>query len=155
MAQEELRLAFGNGEYIMKLTLHGIKEVQEKCGAGIGKVWSRLAASRLNFIGEDIGIANEANFKIEDIVEPIRQALIGGGSGEVDGEPIKVTPITANKLIENYVIGRPLQEGWATAYAIVGSLIEGYDIGDPNKKKVEPSNGEVTTEKGDSTTPEL
>lgn len=136
MAQEELRFAFADGEYVMKLNLHGIKEVQEKCGAGIGRVWSRLAASRLNFIGEDMGIANDANFKIEDIIEPIRQALIGGGQGEVDGEPVKVTPMLANRLVENYVINRPLQEGWRMAYAIVGSLIEGYDVVDPNKKKV-------------------
>lgn len=136
MAAEGMQLAFGDGAYNFKLTVYGLKEIQEKCGAGIGAVWSRLAASRLNFIGEDVGVPTEAKFKIEDILEPIRQGLIGGGSGEVDGVTVKVTPVMANRLIEQYVVNRPLQEGWALAYAIMGGLIEGYDIGDPNKKKV-------------------
>lgn len=145
MAQEELRLAFADGEYLFRLNLYGIKEIQEKCGAGIGKVWSRLASSRLNHLGEDIGHPQLADFRIEDIVEPIRQALIGGGQGEVDGVAVKVTPILANRLIENYVLSRPLQEGWATAYAIVGGLVEGYDLGNPNKKKVSETESEPTT----------
>lgn len=132
-------LAFADGAYNFKLTLHGIKEIQDKTGGGIGAVWQRLAASRLNFMGEDVGIPNEAQFKIQDIVEPIRQGLIGGGSGIVDGEDIKVTQHKANELIERYVASEPLQAGWALAYAIVGGLIEGYEPPDEKpkpKKKV-------------------
>ena len=144
--QSELIFAFGDGSYRFRLTLHGINEIQERCKAGIGKVWSRLAASRLNHLDIDAGVPNQAEFLIADIVEPIRQGLIGGGMGEVDGQEVKVTSLVANRLIDNYVFNRPLQESWSLAFAIVGALIEGYDA--PDKKKV------VTeTETEGSTTP--
>lgn len=149
-----MHLEFADGTYALKLTLSGINEIQTKCDAGIGRVWARLAKARLNFIGEDTGVpynahtGESADWRIQDIVEPIRQALIGGGEGEVDGEVVKVTPITANRLIDAYVLNRPLQEGWAMSYAIVGGLIEGYDP--PKKKVTEPS--ETMTD--DSTTQE-
>ena len=135
MAAEDLQLEFGDGQYLFKMTVHGLKEVQEKCGAGIGAVWSRLAASRLNHIGVDAGHPEDARFRIEDIIEPIRQGLIGGGQGEVDGVPVKVTPMTANRLVDLYVINRPLQEGWAIAYAIMGRLVEGAPSPELDKKK--------------------
>ena len=149
MAQEVMSLLFGDGEYDVRLTIHGIKEIQEKCGCGIGKVWSRLAASRLNHLDEDIGVPNIADFRIEDIIEPIRQGLLGGGRGTVDECEVKVTPTVANRLIENYVINRPLQEGWRMAYAIVGGLVEGWES---DKKKV-AENPEAETD--DSTTQAL
>lgn len=148
MSHEGQTFAFGDGEYMFRLTLSGINEIQKKCGAGIGKVWSRLARARLNFIGEDSGVpfnahtGEAADFHIEDIVEPIRQGLLGGGMGEADGKEVKVTPLVANRLIEAYVLGRPLQEGWALAYAIVGGQVEGYD---PPKKKVTESEATDTS----------
>ena len=144
--QSELIIAFADGSYRFRLTLHGINEIQERCKAGIGKVWSRLAASRLNHLDIDAGVPNQAEFLIADIVEPIRQGLIGGGMGEVDGQEVKVTSLVANRLIDNYVFNRPLQESWSLAFAIVGALIEGYDA--PDKKKVA-----METEKEGSTTP--
>ena len=153
MAQEVMQLSFADGVYNFKLTLHGIKEIQEKTGSGIGAVWKRLAASRLNFIGEDVGVPNEAEFKIEDIIEPIRQGLIGGGEGEADGDAVKVTAHVANRLIEAYIINEPLQTGWALAYAIVGGLIEGYsppEETESDKKKDEVT--ETETPKDTSTT---
>lgn len=144
--QSELIIAFADGSYRFRLTLHGINEIQERCKAGIGKVWSRLAASRLNHLDIDAGVPNQAEFLIADIVEPIRQGLIGGGMGEVDGQEVKVTSLVANRLIDNYVFNRPLQESWSLAFAIVGALIEGYDA--PDKKKVA-----METEMEGSTTP--
>lgn len=135
MAQEAMQLSFADGVYTFKLTLNGIKEIQDKTGGGIGAVWQRLAASRLNFIGEDIGVPNEAKFHIQDIIEPIRQGLIGGKSGLVDGEEVAVNAHKANQLIERYVENEPLQAGWALAYAIVGGLIEGYSPPEEKPKK--------------------
>jgi hypothetical protein len=135
VAADVLQVEFADGVYNFKLTLHGIKEIQDKCGCGIGAVWKRLHASRLNFMGEDHGLPQEAEWRIEDILEPIRQGLIGGGEGEVDGEPVKVNSIQANKLIERYVMDQPLQSSWSLAYMLVAGLIEGYD---PPKKKLTP-----------------
>ena len=146
MAQEAMQLSFADGVYTFKLTLNGIKEIQDKTGGGIGAVWQRLAASRLNFIGEDIGIPSEAKFKIQDIIEPIRQGLIGGKSGIVDGEEVKVTAHTANTLIERYIEEEPLQVGWSLAYAIVGGLVEGYSPPEDEKTKPKPKK-KVTRQK--------
>jgi hypothetical protein len=154
MAQEVLALEFADGEYEFRITLQGINEIQKKCDAGIGAVWARLASARLEFIGEKVGVANNvmtgetAKFKIEDIIEPIRQGLIGGRKGKVDGQPVEVTHAMANRLIENYVLSEPLMKAWTVAYAVVGSLIEGYD---PPKKKVSETEA---TEMEESTTQE-
>lgn len=135
MAKEAMELAFADGIYKFKLTLNGIKEIQDKTGGGIGAVWQRLATSRLNFMGEDVGIPNEAKFKIQDIIEPIRQGLIGGGSGIVDGEEVKVSQYRAGELIDRYIAEEPLQVGWSLAYAIVGGLVEGYEPPEEEKPK--------------------
>jgi hypothetical protein len=154
MAQEVLALEFADGEYEFRITLQGINEIQKKCDAGIGAVWARLASARLDYIGEQVGVPNNAitgetaKFRIEDIIEPIRQGLIGGRKGRVDGQDVDVSHAMANRLIENYVLQEPLQKSWYIAYAVVGALIEGYD---PPKKKV--SDPEMTAT-DDSTTQE-
>jgi hypothetical protein len=144
MPATSLELEFADGAYTFKLTMAGINEIQTKCGAGIGKVWQRLAASRLNFMGEDIGVANNAEFHVADIVEVIRQGLIGGKEGVVDGQTVIVTAGLANRLVENYVLAEPLQKSWSLAYAIIGALIEGYDV-----KKKDVSEAEAGTTKGE------
>lgn len=155
MPQNHIELHFGDGDYLFRLNLAGIQAVQDKCGGdGIGAVWRRLAASRFNYVkdnGEQVGfgVAEAAAFKIEDIIEPIRQGLIGGGMGMVDGAAVTVTPLLANKLVQTYVIERPLSESWAIAFAVMSALIEGYD---PPKKK-EPRKPRAKVTKDVSTTP--
>lgn len=143
MPQNHIELHFGDGAYLFRLNLAGINAIQDKCGSGIGAVWQRLSASRLNYLtGDDIGISDAAAFKIEDIIEPIRQGLIGGKEGVVDGVPVVVTPMIANRLVETYVLGQPLSAGWSVAYAVMSALIEGYDP--PKKKEPQPRRKRVT-----------
>ena len=153
MPQNHIELHFGDGDYLFRLNLAGINAIQDKCGAGIGAVWQRLAASRFNYVNDNdeqigFGVAEAAAFKIEDIIEPIRQGLIGGGMGTVDGAPVTVTPLLANKLVQTYVIDRPLSEAWSVAFAVMSALIEGYD---PPKKK-EPRKPRAKVTKDVSTT---
>ena len=153
MPQNHIELHFGDGDYLFRLNLSGINAIQDKCGSGIGAVWQRLAASRFNYVSDNdeqigFGVAEAAAFKIEDIIEPIRQGLIGGGVGTVDGVPVAVTPLLANKLVQTYVIDRPLSEAWSVAFAVMSALIEGYD---PPKKK-EPRKPRVKATKDVSTT---
>lgn len=137
MAVTSITLPFADGEYNFRLTIAGINEIQAKCGCGIGKVWRRLHASRLNFMGEDSGVPQEADFYLADIVEPIRQGLIGGSGGLVDGQSIAINLMLASRLIDNYVLNQPLADSWSRAYAIVDALVAGYDP--PVKKKDEES----------------
>lgn len=154
MPQNHIELHFGDGDYLFRLNLAGINAIQDKCGAGIGAVWQRLAASRLNYItGDDVGVSEVAAFKVEDIIEPIRQGLIGGGQGIVDGVPVIVSPLIANRLIETYVIGRPLKEGWSVSFAVMSALIEGYDP--PKKKEPEQPKARARRVKKDVSTTQV
>jgi hypothetical protein len=57
--------------------------------------------------------AGPAEFYALDIIETIRHGLIGGGKGVVNGEEVKVTPAAiATKLVDTYVLGRPLKPNW-------------------------------------------
>lgn len=132
--QTHIDLFFGDGEFTFQLKIPQIVAVEDKCGP-IGEVFARLLKGRYVGPGGPIGISGEAAFKHADLVEIIRQGLIGGGKGLVDGEPVIVDSLKANKLIEVYVHGRPLTEAWAIATAVLSALIEGYEPVDETQKK--------------------
>lgn len=125
-------LPFADGIYSFRLGLAQINELQAKCGIGIGGLYARLLRGRYEVDELAVGLASEADFHLADVVEPIRQGLIGGRRGEVDGQPVEVSSIAAARLVEHYVCGRdgalrvPLREAWNLAVAIVAALIEGY-----------------------------
>ena len=135
MTQSAITLAFGDGEYTFRLGIAQIEELQRKCGVGIGGLCARLLKGRYQIAGLPIGTPNEAEFFLADVVEPIRQGLIGGNEGVVDGVQIAVSTVRANQLIEAYVLPpRPLADAWTLSAAIVGALIAGYSP----PKKAEP-----------------
>lgn len=117
--QTEIDLPFADGRYLFKLPIRRIVEIEEKAGP-IDLVKHRLL---------------HGGWSIHDVVETIRQGLIGGGKGEVDGTTIEVTALRANSLIENYVDGHALADHHITAQAIVTALYVGYTPAKPDKKK--------------------
>lgn len=125
MAQTEITLAFADGEYRFRLGLAQIAAIEEKCGP-IGEVFARLMKGRYLVNGQPLGATAEAGFKLSDVLEPVRQGLIGGGGGLADGLEVPVSPPKANALVELYVASRPLMEGWSLAVAIMTALMEGY-----------------------------
>ncbi|AYJ87671.1 gene transfer agent family protein [Sphingomonas paeninsulae] len=82
--QTHIDLLFGDGEYTFKLGLRQILAIEEKCGP-IGEVFARLLKGRYvgNVDGSGIGLASEGAFRVDDIMETIRQGLIGGGAGSL------------------------------------------------------------------------
>lgn len=131
----EIDLLFADGSYLFALKLPQICAIEDKCGP-IGEVYGRLLKGRYVSPGVDgIGLPAEAAFRHADLVEVIRQGLIGGGNGTVDGQPVLVDSIKANRLVELYVNTRPLTEAWAFATAILSALIEGYEPVDEAQKK--------------------
>lgn len=130
----EIELEFADGRYLFRLGLAQISEVQQKTGSGIGALYARVLAGRYLVAGESMGVNGEAKYAVADIIEPIRQGLIGGGKGEVDGQPVNVTSIVANRLIENYVLNRPLSEAWTIAAAVLTACIVGYQPETAKKK---------------------
>lgn len=136
-----IELAFGDGEYLFALPLERIDELQRKTGAGIGALFARVVKGA-NRIGDDVVLApGSAEFYALDLIETIRQGLIGGGRGVVDGKELSVTPVLAQRLVANYVLNRPLAEAWELAVSILGAVIVGYDDG---KKKAPQADSEKT-----------
>lgn len=130
-------MEFGDGEYTFGLPLPQINELQNKCGPGpqgfIGAIFARVLTGAVSVTDELTGETKvyldpaRAQFSIADIVETIRQGLIGGGKGVVNGEEIEVTPAIANRLINAYVLDRPLKGSWEVAVGILGACIHGFD----------------------------
>lgn len=149
--QTHIDLAFANGSYRFALGLEQIHELQTKCGAGIGAIYARVLQGRL---AGDIKVSSPqyAAYHIDDLVETVRQGLIGGGQGMVDGAEVTVGAMRANDLVERYALRLPLGELWNLAAAILYAKIEGYAPVDaaPDKKKA--GRKTATTEVG-STTP--
>ena len=131
--QTSIDLPFGDGIYSFRLGLAQIAELQAKCGVGIGGLYARLLRGRYVIDTAALGLSTEAEFHLADVIEPIRQGLIGGRRGEADGQAVEVTSIVAARLVENYLCARdgalrvPLREAWNLAGAVIGARIEGYD----------------------------
>ena len=138
--QTSIDLPFADGTYTFRLGLAQINELQTKCGVGIGGLYARLLRGRYVIDTVSLGLTTEAEFQLADVIEPVRQGLIGGKRGEVDGQAVEVTSIAAARLIENYLCAKdgtllvPLREAWNLAVAIMAALIEGY-----TPKKAEPA----------------
>ncbi|MEG3086182.1 gene transfer agent family protein [Sphingomonas sp. PB4P5] len=148
--QTWIDLEFADGVYTFKLGLKQIAELQTKVGCGIGALNARVLRGRYLLDGVAIGLHNEAEYKYEDLTETIRLGLIGGGAGEVNEQPVAVTSIVANRLVDNYVHGWPMEEAWKLAATILDVCIRGYSP----KKKADPIKDVTADETSGSITPE-
>lgn len=133
----EVWLEFGDGRYLFKLKLKQIAELQEKCNAGIGEIYTRVMLG---------------HYRVEDLINVVRLGLAGGAQGVVNEVEIKVSPEFANKLTERY-LDRPLEDVWLYAKLIYQACISGYDTPEARKSgKVEAAT-EKTPETDGSTSP--
>jgi hypothetical protein len=98
---------FGDQKYTFKLTPELIRELESKCGAGIGLIAGRVFARQ---------------FSQAEITETLRLALIGGGTA----------PKRAAELIAAYAEGRPLIE----TYEIAAKVLEKTLFGNPHEKEL-------------------
>lgn len=140
----EIPLQFGDGEYLFDLKLPQIIELQDKCGfvdtkgnrkpKGILAIYASVMAGRGTIDGEPVGIPTEADAEALEIKETIRLGLIGGAQGEVDGETVEVTPLTAKTLVNRYFDLNPIAENWDIAAAILHARVVGYTPKKPKKK---------------------
>lgn len=130
--QNYVNLEFADGEYTFKLGMRQICELEEKCKGGIGEISARCLAGYYGDLGAE---SSELKFGVNDVVETIRLALVGGKSGVVDGEEVIVRPHDAKTLVDRYVMEQPLIDGWKLANIILLACIHGYEP--PKKKEVE------------------
>lgn len=135
--KNEVWLQFADGEYLFKLKLPQLAELQEKCEAGIGTIYGRVALG---------------DFYAVDLIETIRLGLIGGGEGVVNESTIKVNDLLARKLIARYC-DRPLDELHKLAHAILGACVVGYVTDAEEDKKPGNQEAEVTEPIGSTSPP--
>lgn len=103
-------LAFGDGDHTFKIGWGQLAKIQEACDAGPFVILDRLASGR---------------WKIEDIREPLRWGLIGGG----------LAPSEALKLIRDYVEDRPPHENLGIARQVMMAGVLGAPDEDRTPKK--------------------
>lgn len=112
--QTELTLDWADGSYNFKLPWAACAEIERKSDAGIQAIYERVM----------IGQAHLA-----DVVEVIRQGLLGGAGGTVDGQQVDCKPHVVSALLDRYVTGpdrRPFTENWNLAKAILHAFMVGY-----------------------------
>lgn len=139
-------LDFADGLYTFALPLPRIDELQNKCGHNgkpdaIGAIFARVIKGCIELApGKLVHDPAQAEFYALDIVETIRQGLIGGNHAVVDGAEITVSPSLADRLIKSYVLDRPLSDSWSIAASVLGACIVGYDP----PKKAPPADARAT-----------
>jgi len=142
--QTNLTLDWADGSYNFKLPWAACAEIERKGNAGIQAIYERVM----------IGQAHLA-----DVTEVIRQGLLGGAGGTVDGQQVECKPQVVAALLDRYVTGpeaRPFTESWNLAKAITHAFMVGYEPaqGEGSKKKSEnePDKVAASTSEGSSRT---
>lgn len=153
MSSSTIELNFADGEYTFALPLVQINELQRKCGIGIGGLYGRVTKGVQVIDSKAVLIPGLAEFYALDLIETIRHALIGGGKGVVNGEAVVVAPTDANRLIETYVLGQPMQTAWDIAATVLSVCLMGYDPPKKEPPASERANPKPRAKKAASTTP--
>ncbi len=128
-----IELEFADGLYKFALPLARIEELQRKTGVGIGELFGRVMAGCIRVQDDVILAPSAAKFHVIDLVETIRQGLIGGNHGVVNEAEIAVSATVANRLIDGYVLTAPLTDSWSIAASVLGACIVGYEPEDKKK----------------------
>jgi hypothetical protein len=110
--QAEAVIDFGDGEYLFRLTVKQIIELEEKCGAAFAVIQARL--------WNGLWTAN-------DVVETIRLGLIGGGAD----------PVKAKQLTDRYAL--PFQYSYPVARAVAGAVMWGFEKSPLGKDQAAPT----------------
>jgi hypothetical protein len=123
-------IKFADGEYRTALGAAQIHELEKKCDAGLGRIYARTLAGRYGS-GAGQVLPLEAEYRFSELIEIIRQGLIGGGECVVDGATKKVSSVRANDLLAHYVLDvgndrMNVAAVWDLAVSILYPLIEGY-----------------------------
>lgn len=107
-------IKFADGGYRFRLAIKQLRELEEKCGAGVMEIFHRLL---------------DQKSRADDIRETLRLGLIGGG----------LEPQQALTLVIRYVDERPLMENIPTAQIVLGSAIFGVPGDQPGKTPAVPT----------------
>lgn len=99
-ADGSITITWADDDYKFRTGLGEWREIQDKCGVGLIEILVRIQSGR---------------WRVDDLREPIRVGLIGGGA----------SPGRATELVRRYVDQRPLAESVPVALAVLMAAIVG------------------------------
>jgi hypothetical protein len=114
-----ITLAWADGEYLFRLPIGQLRELQEKCDAGPMVIYRRLS---------------NGEWKVDDVRETLRLGLIGGG----------MKPVEALLLVKRYVDDRPWAENVLPATAVILAAVLGAPDDKVGKTEAETATTEAT-----------
>ena len=130
--QINLVLEWADGEYDFRLPWAACAEIERKGNAGIQAIYERVMVGQAH---------------LSDVVEIIRQGLLGGAGGTVDGQLVECKPPVVEALLKRYVTGedaRPFTESWNLAKAILHAFMVGYEPAQAEGSKKKAGAAEAT-----------
>ena len=162
MRTEHDPIKFADGTYRFFLPMKQVLELERACGATDrdGILHTKSIYTMHEEMGQGLGLDEAGNpvylgggtAHPRDIKEVIRLALIGGGSGLVDGVEVEVGPLKAQQLCEDYVYpAQPLINGQFLAWSILEAAIRGVQV---KKKELTPaseSEGDLAADRSSRT----
>lgn len=127
--QTWIDLPFAGGVFTFKLGLEQVAQLEKACDAGLGAIHARTGKGRYGY-GVDEVLPEDATYRFSELVEIIKQALIGGDHGIVNEKRVHARH-TAMDLIRAHVTnastGRMrVMETWALAFQIIDALVIGH-----------------------------
>lgn len=145
-----------DGRYTFRLPMSALIAIETKANAGIGEIYARTLAGRYADEGMEFVVHLEARYRYAELLEIIRQGLIGGNSGFVDGQQIKVSSLLANHLIATYVSAdndNPVEQAWKLAASVLYACVQGYEpaAGDVKKNETESDPASSTAPRSSET----
>ena len=126
-------LPFADGEYHFFVPWAACAEIEAKAGAGILAIYARMAGGDAH---------------LNDIAETLRQGLLHGGGGTVDGKAVvtKGNVAEVDRLLRHYVTGpdavMSIADAWRLAQPVLAGAIVGYP--EAQKKTTADQDAEVT-----------
>lgn len=143
-------LPFAGGEFRFWLPMPQIVAIERGPLANRHEGYPRSVFAMYDAISAGLGISDDggavyvggAEALVGDVRNIILQGLIGGASGTIDGDEIKVTPAVAADLVKQYTYPyASLTEAMHLAYLILNPAIRGVQL---KKKPVAAEESEQT-----------
>lgn len=128
---------FGDGSYRLWLPMPRVVAIERETQTSILALFYNLGEHLGISMGETV-LAGPSPATLRECQSVIRNALIGGNDGSVNGEAIAVGDSLGKELVDTYCYpARPAMHDVALAWRILKAAIYGVQLPESSKKKAE------------------